>query len=90
MDKAAPRVAQMALNEAKTKLSALLDRVERGEEVIITRHGMKVARLVPEGTRDARAARAAVAGLTAIREAVAATVRIGPAEIRAIRAEGRR
>ncbi|MGL4323148.1 MAG: type II toxin-antitoxin system Phd/YefM family antitoxin [Beijerinckiaceae bacterium] len=32
--------------EAKTKLSELLDRVERGEEIIITRHGKPVARLV--------------------------------------------
>ena len=32
--------------EAKTKLSELLDRVERGEEVVITRHGKPVARLV--------------------------------------------
>ena len=33
--------------EAKNKLGALLDRVERGEEIIITRHGKPVARLVP-------------------------------------------
>lgn len=33
--------------EAKNKLSALLDRVEQGEEVLITRHGRPVARLVP-------------------------------------------
>jgi prevent-host-death family protein len=33
--------------EAKTKLAALLDRVQRGEEVTITRHGKPVARLVP-------------------------------------------
>ena len=33
--------------EAKNKLSALLDEVEHGEEVVITRHGKPVARLVP-------------------------------------------
>ena len=33
--------------EAKNNLSQLLDRVERGEEVVITRHGRPVARLVP-------------------------------------------
>ncbi|MEZ5404373.1 MAG: type II toxin-antitoxin system prevent-host-death family antitoxin [Bryobacteraceae bacterium] len=27
--------------EAKNKLGALLDRVEHGEEVVITRHGQK-------------------------------------------------
>jgi prevent-host-death family protein len=32
--------------EAKTKLSELLDRVEQGEEVVITRHGKEIARLV--------------------------------------------
>lgn len=31
--------------EAKTKLSELLDRVERGEEFVITRHGKPVAKL---------------------------------------------
>ncbi len=31
--------------EAKTKLSELLDRVEAGEDVLITRHGKPVARL---------------------------------------------
>ena len=33
--------------EAKTKLSTLLDLVEKGEEVVITRRGKPVARLVP-------------------------------------------
>ena len=34
--------------EAKTHLPRLLDRVARGEEIQITRHGRPVARLVPE------------------------------------------
>ena len=33
--------------EAKNKLSELLDRVERGEEITITRRGRPVARLSP-------------------------------------------
>jgi prevent-host-death family protein len=33
--------------EAKNKLSELLDRAARGEEVAITRHGKVVARLMP-------------------------------------------
>lgn len=33
--------------EAKNRLGALLDLVEQGEEVVITRHGKQVARLVP-------------------------------------------
>jgi prevent-host-death family protein len=38
--------------EAKTHLSALLDRVAGGEEVIITRHGKPVARLVGAQSTD--------------------------------------
>ncbi|HKS76342.1 MAG TPA: type II toxin-antitoxin system prevent-host-death family antitoxin [Terriglobales bacterium] len=33
--------------EAKTHLSELLERVEAGEEITITKHGAPVARLVP-------------------------------------------
>jgi len=33
--------------EAKTHLSSLLDKVAGGEEVVITKHGKPVARLVP-------------------------------------------
>lgn len=40
---------QVSLAEAKAHLSALLDRVEAGEEVVITRRGKPVARLAPEG-----------------------------------------
>lgn len=32
---------------AKTQLSRLIDRVNEGEDVVITRHGRPVARLVP-------------------------------------------
>jgi prevent-host-death family protein len=38
--------------EAKNQLSALLELVAQGEDVVITRHGRPVARLVPpEGAR---------------------------------------
>jgi prevent-host-death family protein len=33
--------------EVKNKLSAILDRVEKGEEIVITRRGKPVARLSP-------------------------------------------
>jgi prevent-host-death family protein len=47
--------------EAKNRLGQLLDLVEQGEEVIITRHGKEVARLVPAAPVHSRdAARAAV------------------------------
>ena len=37
---------QIGAFEAKNTLGTLLDRVERGEEIVITRHGKPVARLV--------------------------------------------
>ncbi|BBK43549.1 antitoxin [Allostella vacuolata] len=46
--------------EAQDTLDQLLDLVERGEQVVITRHGRPVARLVPEKpARDVAPARAA-------------------------------
>ena len=75
--------------EAKNKLSALLERVERGEVVEITRRGRPVARLVPANDgRDRKAARAAIKGLREL----AATLNIGAfdwSEWKAMRDEGR-
>ncbi len=39
----------VSLSEAKARLSELLAAVERGEEVVITRHGRPWARLAPVG-----------------------------------------
>ena len=75
--------------EAKNTLGHLLDLVEQGEEITITRHGKEVARLVsarPTHSRDA--ARAAV---QRIRER-AARLKLGPfdwPEWRSYRDEGR-
>lgn len=54
--------------EAKNTLGSLLDRVERGEEVVITRRGKPVARLVPETGKEERRKRAleAVDGIRAL------------------------
>ncbi len=53
--------------EAKTHLASLLERVARGEEIEITRHGKPVARLVPARPRDDERAAAAVARLRSLR-----------------------
>ena len=47
--------------EAKNKLSALIEKAEAGEEIVITRRGQPVARLVPfrEGRDRERARNAA-------------------------------
>lgn len=39
---------EIPASEAKTRLPQLLDNVERGETLIITRHGKPIARLVPD------------------------------------------
>jgi prevent-host-death family protein len=52
--------------EAKNTLGGLLDRVEQGEEVLITRHGKPVAQLVrPHSRFDEAASDAAYARLRA-------------------------
>jgi prevent-host-death family protein len=87
----AQAVTSIGAYDAKTRLSELLDRVEKGEQIVITRHGKPIARLVPEGAYDRAAALAALERLTARRkELAAAGVRITQAEIRAMRDEGRR
>ena len=47
---------EIQASEAKTHLPQLLDDIERGETVIITRHGRPIARLIPEASisRDLR------------------------------------
>jgi prevent-host-death family protein len=75
--------------EAKNTLGALLDRIQKGEEIVITRHGKPVARLVPEtGTKNLDAARAAVARLRA-RASGQAGRPIAQEEWKAFREEGR-
>jgi antitoxin (DNA-binding transcriptional repressor) of toxin-antitoxin stability system len=49
----------VTLTEAKARLSELLDAVERGEEIVIVRHGERIARLraytaAEDGPNDAR------------------------------------
>lgn len=39
---------EIPISDAKARLAQLVDEVERGETVVITRHGEPVARLVPE------------------------------------------
>lgn len=58
---------QIGVYEAKTHLPRLLDEVERGEIITITRHGRPVARLVPLGGRR-RSVQEAIAALEAFRQ----------------------
>lgn len=72
--------------EAKTHLSALLDRVERGEEILITKHGRPVARLAPVGPVPSADARQAIEQLRAFRT----THRLGGIDWRELRDAGRK
>jgi prevent-host-death family protein len=48
-------ISRMTVTNAKAGLLALIDRVELGEEIELTRHGTVVARLVPaKGPRTIR------------------------------------
>ena len=72
--------------EAKNKLGTLLDWVERGEEVLITRRGKAVARLVPaEPGFDRTKARRAADGLLEIRRGIT----LGGLKIKDLVKEGR-
>ncbi|MGE5281111.1 MAG: type II toxin-antitoxin system Phd/YefM family antitoxin [Chloroflexota bacterium] len=41
-------MTKVGMHEAKSNLSKLVERVEGGEEIVITRRGEPAARLVPE------------------------------------------
>lgn len=53
--------------EARTRFGDLLNRVMRGEEVVITRHDKPVARVVPEGDLSRARVREAVDDLRSLR-----------------------
>jgi len=78
---------EIQASEAKTHLPQLLDDVERGETVIITRHGRRIARIAPEVDRRQDEIDKALA---AIRELRGRTGRIGVSELLSARDEGRR
>ena len=64
-------MASVTAFEAKTRFGQLLERVVRGEEVIITRHEKPVARLIPEGRARLASVRDAAAGLRTLRKRIA-------------------
>jgi len=77
--------------EAKNTFGSLLDRAEAGEEILITRHGRPVARLVPSNALSAEQREAGRAAIQRIRTRAAAH-RTGPfdwEEWKSYRDEGR-
>jgi len=72
-------------SEAKTHLPELLDKVEQGQTIVITRHGRAIARLVPETDRRQEEIDAALAAIKALQKR---TGKITVEEILSARHEG--
>ena len=77
---------EVQASEAKTHLPSILDAVERGETVAITRHGRRIARLVPEEERRQEEIDQAIANIRAFGRK---NGKITAAEIISARDEGR-
>ena len=78
-------------SEAKTRLLQLLDEVEGGETIVVTRHGRPIARITPEPDRRRAEVAAAIERIGALGRRV--RERGGPItaeELMALRDEGRR
>lgn len=72
-------------SEAKARLPELLDDVERGETIIITRHGRAIARIIPEAERRRKDIEDAMESIKRLREE---TGRITLEEILSARHDG--
>jgi prevent-host-death family protein len=72
--------------DAKTHFSELLERVERGEEVTITRHGTPVARMVPVRRASEAERQAAIEGMRALADGM----KLRGLRIKELITEGRR
>jgi prevent-host-death family protein len=79
-------MATVGAYEAKTHLPRLLERVARGEQITITRHGVPVAVLQPPPAAARPEPRAAVAALRRFR----AEHSLGEVALRELIEEGRR
>lgn len=71
---------RIAVTEAKGQLTELVRRAEAGEEVVLTRHGQPVVRLVPAAAKPTPEEKAAA--LAAIRKRAAKKARPGPCAAR--------
>jgi prevent-host-death family protein len=78
---------EVQASEAKVHLPQLLDDVERGETVVITRHGRRIARIVPEVDRRQEEIDEALAGIRELRKR---TGKIAVGELLSARDEGRK
>lgn len=84
-------MAKVTAFEAKTRFGELLERVSKGEEVVITRHDRPVARLVPEGAQRLDEVRRSVQGLRDLQQRIRrrSKAKLSDREVRAAIEEGR-
>ena len=75
----------IGIYEAKSKLSELVEKAEAGQEVIITRRGRPVVKLVRAGPRKAIDRSALIDEITAFSK----TCKVGRIDLRKLAAEGR-
>lgn len=80
-------MTEVTAYEAKTHLPRLIRAVERGETVVITRHGRPVARLVPFEEQDRAEV---IEAIERIKRARAGRPRVPLEELLAARHEGHR
>ena len=78
---------EIQASEAKAHLPHLLDEVERGATLIITRHGRRIARIVPEVDRRQEEVDRALDAIRALRVRAG---RIAVGELLSARDEGRK
>jgi prevent-host-death family protein len=85
-------MARVTAFEAKTCFGELLERVAKGEEVVITRHDRPVARLIPEGAPRLDEVRRSVDGLRELQQRIRrrTRARLSSREVRAAIEYGRR
>ena len=73
--------------EAKTHLSELLERVEAGEEITITKHGTPIAKLVP--VKKEASTQERIAAIERIQK-LAIGLSLGGLKVKDLLSEGRR
>ena len=79
----------LSLAEAKAQLSSVLDQVQAGEEVIITRRGKRVARVIPERDLSAQDQAAVLSELRTFLDGQTPAEKTAAARVRELRDDAR-